>query len=64
TKVYASGFETEMSGGLGVLEDNLVAHSVTEVESWWTTNIPAILESDLWSFVTNKPMLLLAPVSE
>ncbi|MFA6791528.1 MAG: immunoglobulin-like domain-containing protein [Candidatus Izemoplasmatales bacterium] len=64
TNVYASGYETEMSGHLGVLEENLVTHTLTQEESWWTTNIPAILENDLWYFVSDRPMLKIVPVSE
>jgi len=56
--VWASGFANATNtGGLGVSAGYLVDLSVTQVESWWTTNLPAIVESDLWQFAGTAPIL-------
>ncbi len=57
TNVFASGFDTVSILGLGVVEGNLVALNDTTLESWWTTNIPNILASDLWRFEIDSPIL-------
>ncbi len=55
--LWASDFGTAGTTGLGVEEGNLIEISLTQVETWWTTNIPSIITSDLWGFVIDKPML-------
>ncbi|MBN2504735.1 MAG: InlB B-repeat-containing protein [Bacilli bacterium] len=50
TNVWASGFTTVSVLGLGVDPANIINHTLTNSESWWTTNIPNILTSSLWRF--------------
>jgi uncharacterized repeat protein (TIGR02543 family) len=57
TNAWASGFTSISTLGLGVEEGHLIDATLTEVETWWTTNIPNILTSDLWQFEVDGPIL-------
>lgn len=54
---YASGFVFVDNSGLEVAEDHIIDSELVQVESWWTTNIPTILSSPLWSFGGTMPIL-------
>ncbi len=57
TNCFASGFASIGALGLGIEEGHLIEHILTNQESWWTTNLPNILESDLWRFNVDGPIL-------
>ncbi|MFH0992792.1 MAG: hypothetical protein V1761_00420, partial [bacterium] len=55
---WASGFaNANNTGGMAVPEGHLIDLALTQVESWWTTNVPAILESALWQYAGTAPSL-------
>lgn len=57
TNAWASGFSTIGALGLPIVEGNLIDSALTEVQTWWTTNISSILTSPLWSFSGNMVLL-------
>ncbi len=64
TNVWASGFAEVGTNGLNVVDGNNVAILDTHNSTWWTTNLPNILASDLWIFDQDAPQLAHLPLVE